>query len=209
MFERKIGNSGFIESAPAFRDHWSCCSFIGRNSIKIDATQIKWCGSDANISMCFLTAVRAVSSFFTCAAACFVRRFPWVVRLRAFFLAIVTSFLCATEPLWASEASHLALRISKDVAECQHSRCNCTEENDWCLMRTPWQLKRQHGCASADSEASHAIAGMFVAIFESQFGDAPAGFALRTRASFEDRHPAKTKATLRPKTIRDVRLRVG
>jgi len=67
-------------------------------------------------------------------------------------------------------------------------------------FRILFQLGRVQSMAAT----SHAIAGMFVAIFESQFGDAPACFALRTRASFEDRHPAKTKATLRPKTIRDV-----
>ena len=38
---------------------------------------------------------------------------------------------------------------------------------------------------------SHAIAGMFVATFEGKLGNAPTGLALRTGASFEERHPAK------------------
>jgi len=45
-------------------------------------------------------------------------------------------------------------------------RCTWTEKNNRRFKRTPWQSKGNTGCATADSEASHAIAGMLVAILK-------------------------------------------
>ena len=72
----------------------------------------------------------------------FCTSLPVSCSLTRFLLAIVVfPFFEQRSPFGHPKVSHLALRIFKDVAEFQHSRCNCTEENDWCLMRTPWQLK--------------------------------------------------------------------
>jgi len=86
--------------------------------------------------------------------------------------------------------------------ECQQRCVAQRKVHDRRLAEIPSRTHREYGLITRDRRN---VCGDL----ESQFRDAPACFALRTRASFEDRHPAKTKATLRPKTIRDVRLGVG
>ena len=81
--------------------------------------------------------------------------------------------------------------------ECQQRCVAQRKVHDPRFAEIPSRTHREYGLITRDRRN---VCGDL----ESQFRD-----ALRTRASFEDRHPAKTKATLRPKTIRDVRLRVG
>lgn len=88
-----------------------------------------------------MTAVRAVSSFFTCPTACFVRRFPWLVLLRAFFLGIVvTPFFEATEPL-GNPKLHIFLRGYLRRRPNVNSRdAICTEKNNRRFAITPCQV---------------------------------------------------------------------
>ena len=70
-------------------------------------------------------------------------------------------------------------------------------------------IKRQHGCASADSEASHVIAGMVVAILKvsSAMLQPVLHYELEQVSKIDILRKLKTR--FGPKTIRDIRLRVG
>jgi len=72
--------------------------------------------------------------------------------------------------------------------ECQQRCVAQRKVHDRRFAEIPSRTRREYGLITRDLRN---VCGDL----ESQFRDVPACFALRTRASFEDRHPAKTKAT--------------
>ena len=72
----------------------------------------------------------------------------------------------------ASMPSHLSPRIFNKATECQQSLRIHTEKRERARCFKKRLYNPRGGCVSHHSEASHAIAGMFVAIFEGEFGDA-------------------------------------